>query len=230
MLFLLLDVYLYREGYIAIVHDAMSTYIDSIPWLVEEENTLNWFRVFWDGDDYPGSSETNTCEMNKCKTTTDGSCVCKTLVTDNVVFTNMSITKEDVMSQLFIGSVGPQVDSVATSIADGLIIHTIDGVVDDKTVFEVQDKGRTMYLKNIVSMVSVEGWDLMTPKIYEAENAATLHNTVSCSMFVYILNLLPFIAYPLAIIFHLCLFTLVCVAKLGWSEEQHQQRISGILR
>ena len=30
-----------REGYIVIVHDAMSTYIDTIPWLVEEENTLN---------------------------------------------------------------------------------------------------------------------------------------------------------------------------------------------
>jgi hypothetical protein len=32
---------LYREGYIAIVHDAISSYTDTIPWLVEEKNTLN---------------------------------------------------------------------------------------------------------------------------------------------------------------------------------------------
>ena len=171
----------------------MSTYIDSIPWLVEEENTLNWFRVFWDGNgDYPGSSESNTCEMNKCKTTGDGSCVCKTLVTDSVVFSDMSVTKEDVMSQLFIGSIGPQDDMNATIIADGLIVHTVGNVVDDQTVFEVQDKGRTMYLKNMVSMVSLEGWE-MTPQIYEAEDASdiylhnstydsTINGTVSCLM------------------------------------------------
>ena len=29
------------EGYIAIVHDAISSYTDTIPWLVEEKNTLN---------------------------------------------------------------------------------------------------------------------------------------------------------------------------------------------
>jgi len=177
-----------REGYIAIVHDAMSTYVDNIPWLVEEENTLNWFRVFWEGNgDYPGSSETNSCEVNKCRTMSDGSCLCKTTVTDSVVFTDMSVTKEDVMSQLFIGSLGPQDGSHnATNITDGLTAHTVGGVVDDQTIFEVRDKGRTMYLKNIVSMVSLEGWELMTPKIYEAEDA-TIHNTVSsfyiCAIF-----------------------------------------------
>ena len=113
--------------------------------------------------------------------------MCKTTVTDSVVFTDMSVTKEDVMSQLFIGSLGPQDGSHnATNITDGLTAHTVGGVVDDQTVFEVRDKGRTMYLKNIVSMVSLEGWELMTPKIYEAEDA-TIHNTVSsfyiCAIF-----------------------------------------------
>lgn len=32
---------LLSEGYIAIVHDAISSYTDTIPWLVEEKNTLN---------------------------------------------------------------------------------------------------------------------------------------------------------------------------------------------
>ena len=182
-----------REGYVAIVHDAMSTYVDTIPWQVEEENTLNWFRVFWDGNgDYPGSNETNTCEVNKCQTMTDGSCMCKTLVTDSVVFTDMSVTKEDVMSQLFIGSIGPQAGMNATNIAEGLTVHTVGGVVDEFTVFEVRDKGRTMYLKNILSTVSLVGWE-MTPQIYEAEAASdiylynstydsTINGTVSCLM------------------------------------------------
>ena len=109
---------------------------------------------------------------------TDGSCLCKTTVTDSVVFTDMSVTKEDVMSQLFIGSLGPSDGSVATNITDGLTVHTVGGVVDEVTVFEVRDKGRTMYLKNILSMVTLEGWE-MTPQIYEAEDASDiyLHNS-----------------------------------------------------
>lgn len=164
------------EGYIAIVHDAMSTYQDSIPWLVEEENTINWFRVFWDGD-YPGSNETNTCEANSCKTTTDGNCLCKTTVTESVVFENLSITKEDVMSQLFIGALGPPDGSNATNITEDIRAHTVGDVVDEFTVFEVRDKGKTIYLKNIISMVSLQGWE-MTPQIYEAEDA-TVFNAVS---------------------------------------------------
>ena len=42
----------------------------------------------------------------------------------------------------------------ATNITDGLTVHTVGGVVDVFTIFEVRDKGRTMYLKNILSMVS----------------------------------------------------------------------------
>ena len=38
---LLIAVALDRAGYIAIVHDAVSAYTDTIPWLVEEKNTLN---------------------------------------------------------------------------------------------------------------------------------------------------------------------------------------------
>ena len=34
-----------RDGRIAIVHDAVMTYDDSIPWHVEEKNTLNCKRV-----------------------------------------------------------------------------------------------------------------------------------------------------------------------------------------
>ena len=60
------------EGYIAIVHDPVISYKDTIPWLVEEENTLNWFRVFWENGSFPGDSEANTCADNVCKTLGNG--------------------------------------------------------------------------------------------------------------------------------------------------------------
>lgn len=47
------------DGYVAIVHDVVDTYIDTIPWLVAEDDTLNWFKVHWSGD-YPGSSEVSS--------------------------------------------------------------------------------------------------------------------------------------------------------------------------
>ncbi len=118
-------------GFIAIVHDAISSYTDTTPWLVEETNTLNWFHVFWDGNgDYPGSSKTNTCEANNCKvvTSNDGSssCLCKAIVTESVVFSDMNVFKENVMAQLFIGALGPQAGSTAISLLDsGLTIHRV---------------------------------------------------------------------------------------------------------
>ena len=171
------------EGNIAIVHDAMSTYVDSIPWNVAENDTLNWFRVFWaNGGDYPGSSDANTCEMNNCKTVeSDGSCLCKTNAVESTVFSDLSVTKEMIMSSLFIGALGPQVGSVPTSIANDVTAHVVGGTVDQQTVFEVQDKSRTLYLKNVESIVHLEGWSVL-PQIYEAESATTnadVKNTTS---------------------------------------------------
>jgi len=170
------------EGHVAIVHDATSTYIDSIPYHIEEENTLNWFRVFWNGDgSYPGSSDSNTCAANNCKHMDDGNCLCKTTVTKSVVFTGElnAISKEDVMSQLSIGTIGPPEGSTVTDAGDGLTVHTIGDSVDGNTVFEVQDKGRTFYLKNELSTVGLEGWT-MPPQIQEAEDA-TMSNVITKS-------------------------------------------------
>ncbi|KAL7542550.1 hypothetical protein ACHAXR_011864 [Thalassiosira sp. AJA248-18] len=165
------------EGYIAIVHDAMITYEDSIPWLVEEENTLNWFRVFWNGGSYPGDSEANTCAVNNCRSLTDGSCLCKTTVTESVVFADInSVSKDDVMSQLFIGALAPQDGdgSTETVLGNGVTVHVVGGNVDTSTVFQIEDKGRTIFLKNTLSTVSLAGW-ATTPQIYEAEDA-TINN------------------------------------------------------
>ena len=88
----------------------------------------------------------------------------------------MNVSKENVMSQLFIGALGPPTDSVSTSLSVGLSAHLVGGNIDGDTIFEVQDKGRTSYLKNTRSTVSLEGWT-MAPKIYEAEDA-TIANAI----------------------------------------------------
>ncbi len=87
------------------------------------------------------------------------------------------------MSQLFIGALGPPADSVPTSLSFGLTVHIVGGSIDADTIFEVHDKGRTLYLKNTRSTVSLEGWTV-APRIYEAEdatisNARVINNTFS---------------------------------------------------
>ena len=166
----------FREGYVAIVHDADNSYknqIDQygIPAEVDEYETLNWFKVQWDGD-FPGSSPENSCAANKCKAHSNGSCVCRTSVSESTVFD--SIDKEQVMAKLFLGAIGPEVASIPTSGA-GFIAHVVDGLIDASTVFEVEDKGRTFYLKNIVSEVHLHGWEAV-PTLYEAEDATVYQN------------------------------------------------------
>lgn len=174
------------DGYIAIIHDAMTTYTDTVPWLVEEENSVNWFKVHWEGSGYPGSSETNTCVANGCKHMTSGHCLCKTTVTDSVVFTDTAnVSKEDVMGQLFLGTYGPRDGSVSTDLENGVTVHIMGNSVDERTVFEVQAKGQTVYLKNVLSTVSLQGWTAV-PQIYEAEqaeifNAEVRDNTASAT-------------------------------------------------
>lgn len=176
------------EGQIAIVHDAKPTNAANTPYHVNEADTHNWIRVNWDGGAYPGSSETSTCASHGCKPLADGSCLCETSVADDVVFTDLSsVSKEAVMSQLFQGALGPHADSSPTTGIDaGLTVHMVGGQLGESTVFEVQDKGRTLFLKNKLSTVTLEGWT-MPPTIYEAEDAtidfavSDLYEVSSCS-------------------------------------------------
>lgn len=168
-----------REGYVAVVHDADYSYkfqYDDygIPAEVDEDETLNWFRVQWDGGDHPGSSPEN-CAANKCKPKFDGSCVCRTSVYESIVFESIeAIDKVQVMNQLFIGALGPESGSLPSNGA-GFVAHVVGGTVDTRTVFEVMDKGRTFFLKNIRSEVHLSGWEFL-PVTLEAEDAAVLQN------------------------------------------------------
>ena len=170
----------HREGYIALVHDAENPYknqIDryGIPAEVDEYETLNYFKVYWEGD-FPGSSPENSCAANNCKSHSDGSCVCKTSVSESAVFDSIvGVDKEQVMAALFLGAVGPEATSESIN-GTGFIAHVVDQTIDTSTVFEVEDKGRTFFLKNVVSEVHLSGWTASSPVIYEAEDAAVLHN------------------------------------------------------
>jgi uncharacterized protein (DUF1501 family) len=188
-----INVKINSEGYIAIVHDAMSTYEDNIPYLIEQDNTLNWFRVFWDGDgSYPGDNvTTNSCAMNSCRTMPDGSCLCKTTIAESVVFNDLvGLTKSDVMSQLFIGAFGPG-DGEENPVADGLKAYVVGGTVDSSTIFRVEDKGRVMYFKNVRETVTLDGWSTEEALILEAEgatitNAEVRNNTNSATQGEYV--------------------------------------------
>ncbi len=95
-----------------------------------------------------------------------------------MVFTDLiDVTKDIVMSKLSIGAFCPQDNSLATDLGSGLKAYRVGGTTDTNTVFEVDDKGRTLFLKNLRSTVKIEGW-AMTPQIYEAV-AATFSNAVS---------------------------------------------------
>ena len=112
------------------------------------------------------------------------SCLCKTAIIESVVFTDTNVSKVDVMSHLFMGALGPQDGSTAIDLENGVIVHEMVGNIDSNTVFEVQDKGRTLYLRNALSTVGLEGWT-MPPQVYEAEDA-TINNAVSPSSGLYI--------------------------------------------
>lgn len=93
------------------------------------------------------------------------------------------------MSQLFMGALGPPEGSNSTILGNGVTVH-VTGAVDGSTVFEVEDKGRTLYFKNLLSTVGLEGWT-MPPVIYEAEestinNANVRNNTSSATGRLYV--------------------------------------------
>jgi len=145
------------------VHGIDTGNSDTVPYHVNSEHTLNWFRVYWNDGDYPGSSSSNTCAARNCGETEDGNCLCTTTVAESVVFDNINpLSKIDVLSQLFIGATGPQNFSVPSP-GDGFIAHIVANAVDASTVFEVQDNGKTFFLKNIKSTVKLSTDNIPAP-------------------------------------------------------------------
>ena len=112
------------------------------------------------------------------------SCQCKTTVTNDVVFhSGEGLSASDILSNLTIGSRPPAEGSTVFA-GEGFQYHLMGSVLDENTIFEVETKGRTLYLKNVRSTVHIQGWESIVPKIYEAESAR-VYNAVSIYMRVF---------------------------------------------
>jgi len=100
-------------------------------------------------------------------------------VTETAVFSDTNVSVDDVMSQLFLATYAPQEGSVPNDLG-GVTAHSVGDSVDKTTVFEVSYRGKTVFLKNVVSNVELEGWT-MTPTIYEAEQAEVFNAEIRSS-------------------------------------------------
>ena len=106
------------------------------------------------------------------------SCLCKTTVTEDVVFHSVEgLSPSNILSNLTIGS-RPPAEGSTTFAGDGFQYHLMGSALDENTIFEVNTKGKTIFLKNVRSTVHIQGWEYMAPTIYEAESAR-IHNAVS---------------------------------------------------
>ena len=166
-----------REGYVAIVHDLDTVNMQgSIPLHVSEES-LNYFKVYWGADGYP-SKKNNNC--GDCRVLDDGACLCQTSVTEEAAFSSAAYTTADgILSSLQVGHMDPAIFDAGTYIEEIESDFTAyikspgsPGSYDVDTVFKVDDEatGRTLFLRNLKSTVSLQGWTY-EPEIFEAETA-----------------------------------------------------------
>lgn len=140
-------------GQIATMHDVQ------YPHALLNEERITWYDVDWVGEkDIPNVNK-NGC--GSCEAV-GSTCVCEINVLEEAGFLSMP-TKEDVLSQLKVGSAPPEVFDSGSFVEeqssdDGLKVHRrSDGsLFDTDTIFEVEDEvGNVVYLKNIISTVEI---------------------------------------------------------------------------
>jgi len=164
-----------NEGYVALAHETDN--MNSIPPHLDAEQSLNYFKVYWDGDGaYP--SPANGC--GKCRLNINAdACICPTKVKDEIVFTAQPASAEDIISSLYIGAIPPDIAGPSGTFisqpCDGFTVHfpqTSNGVYTRETIFELNHPyhGTKLFLKNTKSTVYLEGWEHATT-ILEAEDA-----------------------------------------------------------
>uniref|UniRef100_A0A7S4S6P4 DUF1501 domain-containing protein n=1 Tax=Ditylum brightwellii TaxID=49249 RepID=A0A7S4S6P4_9STRA len=205
-----------EKGYVAMVHD-----VGSLTQQVKGRVRIDvgtYFRVFWDGDSFPTTS--NGCEGSSSCEVRGTTCFCSTTVHTSPVFDGSAIiTKEQLLTKLHIGApnpalfdegfyfrctapacISPDFSVYFTQVVDKN--NDISQAIDEKTIFEVTDPltGKTMFLSNTNSMVSVgSGFSFRNPPMFNspvdqtqrdalAETDAVLHHYVQHS------NTAPFIA------------------------------------
>ena len=135
-----------------LVHDSRTYSIDL---RVHPDNT-NYFKVNWDSNDYPNSS--NSCGSGACFSVYRG-CLCDIDVIESSVISSLP-TESEIISQLHIGAHDPESlgsYTRATNTGSFEVWHK-NGSYDKETIFRIHSyKGKELYLKNMQSTVKING-------------------------------------------------------------------------
>lgn len=128
----------------------------------------NFFKVYWDSDDYPRNDNDvpgagNTCGNGVCKPIITGGCLCDTSISESRVFKSMPGSVEEVLSRLTIGAYDPTAYDDGTYVdvlnVNGVTAYmTVSGLFNKDTVFVVTDSyGRIHRFKNSKEYVTIQG-------------------------------------------------------------------------
>eukprot|EP00547_Thalassionema_nitzschioides_P008451 CAMPEP_0194227304 /NCGR_PEP_ID=MMETSP0156-20130528/42790_1 /TAXON_ID=33649 /ORGANISM="Thalassionema nitzschioides, Strain L26-B" /LENGTH=2008 /DNA_ID=CAMNT_0038959783 /DNA_START=685 /DNA_END=6711 /DNA_ORIENTATION=- len=153
------------EGKVAVVHLPDGQY--NVPSHVQQQDTLNFFRVTWpnNGDSFPSPS--NNCGGGACEII-DDQCLCGTLEQESRLFAKGKhvnrVSVQDLLEKfLHIGakdpaSFGPDVYLPPITLANGVLVHMKNETnpgYNTETVFEVSYHGETRFFRNMKSSVNI---------------------------------------------------------------------------
>jgi len=134
----------------------------------------DFFRVQWEANLFPNDS--NSCGNGFCEAV-GNNCRCRIRVDNSAVFSSVP-SRTQVLSQLHIGAVPPYMHNddeydLWDEKKNIKIYHKHGSSFNIDTVFEILDKhGRLLYLKNMASVVRVDGHDMYnfrnTPTFFAA--------------------------------------------------------------
>jgi hypothetical protein len=158
-----------ESGQIAIVHDPQPDYagFKDVEGIVAEDS-INFFKAYWHDDTYPSIDD---CDyLPSCRVHTDKkSCICETIVHESSYYTSAEeiVDAATALSVLRNGAVHPEAHDLGVynnigdcGIADLTVYSTVDGSCTNflpNTIFSTQSNGVTFFLKNMKSIVYIEG-------------------------------------------------------------------------
>ncbi len=150
------------DGNVAIIHFpdlSINKNLDD-KFVIRDEfslNNTNYFSIKWEKDSFP--SPINNCGNGVCTMLGVG-CLCDVTVVEKRVYNVTPATAAQVLGSLFIGSLKPDAYSsgytAGSSSAEVQVYHRNGGTpYDTATIFSINIKGKTLYFKNIQSMVEI---------------------------------------------------------------------------
>jgi uncharacterized protein (DUF1800 family)/uncharacterized protein (DUF1501 family) len=141
------------NGEAAVVHDfaITSTFLT--------KDTPNYFKVYWEGDQYP--SVDNLCGGGQCEVYED-TCICNVAVANEPVFVNLPRNASEILQTLRIGHPVPAMLEInkytSTTTNDFKTYTTSKTCCGADTFFEVLDgNGQKKFLRNLKSTVTIAG-------------------------------------------------------------------------